>query len=104
MLTAFAVSIARLSISDCARNFAAAEAPRTDVNMAGGAVNYSLYTLDVRFPRTVATPVGVAHLYTENNTLVTKFTLSHLLHLLAFALSSFSNSFIMIAELLIKCK
>ena len=63
--------------------FAAAEATRTDVNMAGRTVNDCLYTLDIGLPGTVAAPVGVADLNTKSHALITKFTLSHLLHLLA---------------------
>ena len=62
---------------------AAAEATRTNVYMTGRAIDNSFYTLDVGLPGSVAASVGVADLYTESNTLIAKFTLSHLLHLLA---------------------
>lgn len=51
--------------------------------MTGRAIDNSLYTLDVGLPGPIAASVGVADLYTESNTLFAKFTLSHLLHLLA---------------------
>ena len=69
----------------CAGNLAAAEAPCTDVNMAGRAVNNSLDALYIWLPRTVAAPVGVAYFNAKRNTFIAKFTLSHLLHLLACA-------------------
>ena len=63
-------------------NLAAAEASCTNVYMTRSTVNDCLYTLYVGFPCTVAASVGMAHFYTESNALITKFTLSHLLHLL----------------------
>jgi hypothetical protein len=71
------------SLLYCAGNFSAAEAPRTDVNMAVRAVNYCLNTLYITFPSTVGSSVRMAHLNTERNALAAKFTLCHLLHLLA---------------------
>ena len=67
----------------CTVDLTAAEAPRTDVNMAGGAVYYSFNPLYIGLPCTVRTSMGMAHLNTKGNALVTKFTLGHLLHLLA---------------------
>ena len=62
---------------------AAAEATCTNINMTGRAINNSLYTLNVGLPGSVASSVGVGYLNTESYTLIAKFTLSHLLHLLA---------------------
>ncbi len=62
---------------------AAAEASRTDIDVTRGTVNYRLYTLYVRFPCTIAAPVRMAYLDAKSNALITKFTFSHLLHLLA---------------------
>ena len=67
----------------CAVDLTAAEAPGTDVNMAWGAVYYCLNSLHIRSPCTIGTSMGVADLNTKGNALVTKFTLGHLLHLLA---------------------
>ena len=68
-----------------AGNLAAAEAPRTNVYMTGGAVNNSLDTFYIGFPCPVTASVGVAHFNTKSYTLIAKFTLSPLLHLLACA-------------------
>ena len=76
-----------------AGNLAAAEAPCTDVYMAGRAVNNRFHALNVGLPRTVAASMGVAHLDTKSNTLITKFTLCHLLHLLAYILANKLNMF-----------
>lgn len=51
--------------------------------MTRRAVYNSLNTFYVRFPRTVAASVRVTHLNTKSNTFTAKFTLCHLLHLLA---------------------
>ena len=67
----------------CTVDLTAAEAPGTDVNMAWGAVYYRLNSLHIGSPCTVGTSMGVADLNTKGNALVTKFTLGHLLHLLA---------------------
>lgn len=67
----------------CTVDLTAAEAPGTDVNMAWGAVYYSFNPLYIGLPCTVRTSMGMAHLNTKGNALVTKFTLGHLLHLLA---------------------
>jgi len=77
------VSIWISFVSDSAGYLAAAETTGTDMYMAGGAVNDSLYTLYVGLPSPVAAPVGVADLDAERNTLAAKITLGHLLHLLA---------------------
>ena len=68
-----------------ARNLAAAEATSTHVDVARSTFHNGRYTPDIRFPCPVRTSVGVAHTNAERNALVAKFTLSHLLHLLACA-------------------
>ena len=83
-----------------AGNFTAAEAPRTDVNMTIRAVNDSLDALYIGLPRTIGTPVRVAHLNAERDTFAAKFTLCHLLHLLGIEL----NSLIIITEVFTKSK
>jgi len=45
----------------------------------GGAVNDCCDTFDIRFPHTVAAPVGVTYFYTERNALAAIRTLCHLL-------------------------
>ena len=67
--------------SDGALNLVGAEASRTDVNMAGSAVNDSLDALHVRLPRTVGTSVGVRNLDAKRDTLAAKIALCQLLHL-----------------------
>lgn len=64
-----------------ALNLVGAEASRTDVNMAGSAVNDSLDALHVRLPRTVGTSVGVRNLDAKRDTLAAKIALCQLLHL-----------------------
>ena len=71
--------------SHSASNFAATEATCTDINMTVRAVHDSLDTLYIGLPGPVGTPVRVAHLNTERDTFAAKFTLCHLLHLLAVA-------------------
>ena len=68
--------------SDSTGNLAATEATSTNIDVTGRAVYDSLDTFNVWLPSSVAASVGVAYLNTERNALVTKFTLSHLLHLL----------------------
>ncbi len=63
-------------------NLTGAEASRTDVNVTRGTINDCLNTSDIGLPSSVGTSVGVGHLNTECNTLLTNFALSHLLHLL----------------------
>ena len=64
-------------------NFSAAEAPGTDVDMTVCTVNNGLNPLYIGLPGAIGAPVGMAHLNTKRYTLAAKFTLCHLLHLLA---------------------
>ena len=69
--------------SDGALNLVGAEASRTDVNMAGSAVNDSLDALHVGLPCTVSTSVRVGDLATECHALAADIAFCHQLHLLA---------------------
>ena len=71
-----------------ARNFTAAQAARTCINVTRRPVDDSRDALDIRLPHAVAAPVRVADFYPELYAFVTKLTLCHLLHLL----DTFSNS------------
>ena len=53
------------------------EASGTSIHMARSTVNNRLDTLDVGFPHTVGTSVGVGNLNTEGHALAAKITLSH---------------------------
>ena len=65
-------------------DLAAAETPRACVDVAGGSVNHCLDALNVRLPRAIAAPVGMAYLNSKRDTLIAKLTFSHMLHLLAY--------------------
>ena len=67
--------------SDSTLDLIGAEASGTSVHMAGSSVNDSLNALDVGLPCTIGTSVGVGNLNTKGNTLTTKITLRHSLHL-----------------------
>ena len=88
--------------SDSTGNLAATEATSTNIYVTGWAVYDSLNTLYVGLPSSVAASVGVAYLYTERNALITKFTLSHLLHLLDN--TTIWTALIIIPECYKKCK
>ena len=78
---------------------AAAEASRTDIDVTRGTVNDRLNALYIGFPCTIAASVRMAHLNAERNAFITKFTFSHLLHLLVSRHNNQKlNSFIIIAE------
>ena len=70
-------------MSDSSGDFAGTQAPGTNIDMAGRTVYDRLDTLDVGLPRAVGPSVGVGHLDSKGNTLVTELTLCHPLHLLA---------------------
>ena len=68
---------------NCAGYFARAQAPGTDVHMAGSTIDDCLHALDVGFPSPIGPSVGVGNLNPEGHALVAKLTLSHPQHLLA---------------------
>ena len=72
-----------MSISDSTGDFTGTQTPGTNIYMAGGTIDDRLYTLDIGLPCTIGPSVGVGHLDSEGNTLVTELTLCHPLHLLA---------------------
>ena len=57
------------------------EASGTSVHMAGSSIHDCLDALDVGLPFAVGTSVGVGNLNTKGDTLATKITLRHSLHL-----------------------
>ena len=57
------------------------EASGTSVHMAGSSIHDCLHSLDIGLPLAVGTSVGVGNLNTKGNTLTTKITLRHSLHL-----------------------
>ena len=62
-------------------NLVGTETSCTDVYMAGSTVDNCLDPLHIGLPLAVGTSVGVGHLNTKGNTLTTKITLRHSLHL-----------------------
>ena len=60
-----------------AGDFAAAQAPGTDVHVTGSSVDDCLDALHIGLPSAVASPVGVADLDTKGDTLSAKFTSGH---------------------------
>ena len=70
-------------ISDSPLNLVGTEASGTGVHMARSTAHNRLNTLDIGFPSTVGTSVGVGNLDTKGNALATIITLSHSLHLLS---------------------
>ena len=73
-----------LTASHSAGDLAAAQTTGACVGMPRGPVDEDLHALDVGLPCAVGTPVRMTHLDAEGNSLITKFTLCHLmLHLLA---------------------
>lgn len=75
---------AAISLSDCAGDLTRAQATGAGVDVLGRTVYNSLYTLNVRLPRTVRPPMRVGNLDAKSNALATAFALCHLLHLLVF--------------------
>lgn len=72
------------TLSNRARDLAAAQTTGAYVDVLRGTVEDHLYALHIRLPHTVGTSVRVAHLNAERNALVTKLAFCHLmLHLLA---------------------
>ena len=69
--------------SDGPLDLVGTEASGTCVHMARGTVYNGLDPLDIGFPGTIGTSVGVGNLNTKGNTLATKITLRHSLHLLS---------------------
>ena len=70
-----------MSLLHSAGDLTASEAASAYIDVTGSTIYYSLYTLNIRFPHTVAASVGMAHFDTESDALITKFTLSQLPHL-----------------------
>ena len=69
--------------SDRTGNLIGAQAPCTDVDMARSSIDDRLHALDVGFPGSIGTSVGMGDLNAECNALAADFALSHSLHLLA---------------------
>ena len=70
-------------MSDSSGDFAGAQTPGTNIDMAGGTIDNRFHALDVGLPRPVGAPVRVRNLDPKSNALVTELTFCHPLHLLA---------------------
>ena len=87
-----------MSFSDSPGNLAGTQATGAGVDIFRGAIYNRLYSLHVRLPGTVGTPMGMGNLDAEGHPFSAAITLCHLLHLL------FSSRYNIIANRSVKCK
>ena len=72
-----ALQMTNIQLSDSARHLVGAYTARAYVDMAGSAINDSLYPLDIGLPHPVGSSVRVRYLYSKGNALSADIAFRH---------------------------